>query len=175
MIENSAHLLRDNLGSGEVISVPVTTLDDVAAELDRLDVIKIDTEGHDPDVLRGGIETIARLRPVVLLEFSSYALTMHTETLPQAALAYIRDQFYTLYIVRDGYLEPLATDLQAVHFLYENATKNPVMDLLGVPEGARLGNRVEASQHAQAAIAPRTGPEGGRARRAAKPDRAADG
>ena len=134
VIENSANLLRDNLGPGEVITVPATTLDAVAADLDRLDLIKIDTEGHDPEVLRGGIETIARLRPVVLLEFASYALTMHAETLPQAALAYIRDQFHRLYIVRDGYLERLATDLQAVYFLYENATSNPVMDLVGVPK-----------------------------------------
>ena len=55
----------DELGMTEVIR-----LDDLRQELDlsRLDVVKIDVEGAEPDVLSGGQSTIARYRPLLLIE-----------------------------------------------------------------------------------------------------------
>lgn len=48
----------------------MTTLDAVAEEhrLDRLDWIKIDVEGAEVHVLAGGLATIARLRPRIIVE-----------------------------------------------------------------------------------------------------------
>jgi FkbM family methyltransferase len=46
--------------------VDVVTIDQL--ELDRLDLIKIDVEGMEEAVLRGGIETIRRLRPKLYVE-----------------------------------------------------------------------------------------------------------
>jgi FkbM family methyltransferase len=46
--------------------VPVVTLDSLA--LDRLRLLKIDVEGMEENVLEGGLETIARLRPVIYVE-----------------------------------------------------------------------------------------------------------
>lgn len=37
---------------------------------DRLDFIKIDTDGHEPHFLLGALKTITRLRPIIHLEFS---------------------------------------------------------------------------------------------------------
>jgi FkbM family methyltransferase len=50
--------------------IPVTTLDDFVNEdgLDRLDYLKIDTEGAELEVLKGGIETIKKYKPKMLLE-----------------------------------------------------------------------------------------------------------
>lgn len=58
--------LRD---SGEV-PVPVKTLDDVVPELDlpRLDLIKIDVEGMEEAVLRGGRDTLLRWKPALYFE-----------------------------------------------------------------------------------------------------------
>ena len=53
--------------------VELRTLDDVADELRlrRIDVLKVDVEGHELELLAGGRETIARPRPVVLIEIEA--------------------------------------------------------------------------------------------------------
>lgn len=53
-----------------VRTVGMTTLDLVVKTqgLDRLDLVKIDVEGAEPDVLEGGAQTIEGLRPVVVIE-----------------------------------------------------------------------------------------------------------
>jgi len=62
---------HDNAGAHRVattgsIPVRVTTLDALA--LDRVDVLKVDTEGYETRVVRGGRSTIARSRPVMFIE-----------------------------------------------------------------------------------------------------------
>jgi FkbM family methyltransferase len=57
------------LAGSEPVEVEATTLD---SEVDRLGLepafVKVDVEGHEVDVLRGGAATIAAKRPVVLCE-----------------------------------------------------------------------------------------------------------
>jgi FkbM family methyltransferase len=60
---------RPVLGNGEMISVPVTTLDDFVTRggpLPRL--IKIDVEGGEYEVLRGGASLFAIQRPLIIVE-----------------------------------------------------------------------------------------------------------
>lgn len=52
-------------------SVPIHVLD--AYALEHVSVIKIDVEGHEPDVLRGATRTLQRWRPVVYAEGISKA------------------------------------------------------------------------------------------------------
>lgn len=56
---------------GDATPVPVTvaTLDEQLAGERRIDVMKIDVEGSELDVLRGGQMTIRRHRPIVYFEF----------------------------------------------------------------------------------------------------------
>lgn len=56
--------------------VPAFALDDVAAarNLSRVDLIKIDTEGHELSVLRGARKTLARFRPPIVFELGLYTL-----------------------------------------------------------------------------------------------------
>ena len=65
---------RENVGKNGWAreEVPVIRLDDWASRLGRCDVLKIDVEGADLLVLRGGRETLDRFRPVVLAEFNPY-------------------------------------------------------------------------------------------------------
>ncbi len=51
--------------SGDVL---ISTLDRESDKWSRLDFIKIDAEGFEPDIIRGGIETIKRFHPVILVE-----------------------------------------------------------------------------------------------------------
>lgn len=48
------------------ITVPVRTLDSL--ELPRVGMLKIDVEGFELEVLRGGLETIVRDRPIMYIE-----------------------------------------------------------------------------------------------------------
>jgi FkbM family methyltransferase len=57
----------DRIGSAG-IPIKLTTLDEFAAGLDRIDLIKIDVEGFDLKVLRGGKQTLKRLRPKLFVE-----------------------------------------------------------------------------------------------------------
>jgi FkbM family methyltransferase len=61
-----AALARIKDESGHCAAFPVGTLD--ALGIAKADWLKIDTEGCELDILRGGAETIARCRPIVLLE-----------------------------------------------------------------------------------------------------------
>lgn len=55
---------------GVVIKVPVTTLDGMSAACSRVDFIKIDAEGAEEVILEGMAETIARHKPMLVVEFN---------------------------------------------------------------------------------------------------------
>ena len=54
------------------VSVKVTTIDQYAASVNqqRIDLMKIDVEGFEPEVLQGASETIKRFKPVIFLEWT---------------------------------------------------------------------------------------------------------
>jgi FkbM family methyltransferase len=98
-------------------TIPVRRLDDIADELgiaDKIDFIKIDTEGFEPMVIRGGLKTILHNRPAMLIEAHSSRLkvaglsfTWYTETFPD----------YHIYIIHPVtpanpylHLEPLGNE-----------------------------------------------------------------
>ena len=66
---------KTNAGADRVVAcggtpVHVTTLDAFAQGFERIDLIKIDVEGFDLKVLRGGQRTIERFRPTLFVELS---------------------------------------------------------------------------------------------------------
>ncbi|MXO90663.1 FkbM family methyltransferase [Pontixanthobacter aquaemixtae] len=72
LLEHIADDARDKLGQ-EVTQheVPVRTLDGIVEELEltRIDFMKIDVEGFEQQVLKGGRKTIQSMRPTLLLEW----------------------------------------------------------------------------------------------------------
>ena len=53
----------------ERVEVAAVRLDDVLRHLERVDVVKVDTQGTDHRAIRGLAATLARCRPVLVVEF----------------------------------------------------------------------------------------------------------
>ncbi len=81
----------------------VTTLDDALRErgVTRVDFIKIDTDGHEPEVLEGAAETLRRSAPTILMELAPYTLDEAGSSVDDL-LSTIRACGYRLYDLRSG-------------------------------------------------------------------------
>lgn len=67
--------------------VAAQRIDFLLGAIDRLDVIKIDIEGHEPVAWRGLERLVERYRPVVFTEFSPIAIRNHSRVEPEIYLA----------------------------------------------------------------------------------------
>lgn len=85
--------------------VEVTTLDDIIMEsnYNRLDLIKIDTEGHDIRVLRGGVNSIEKYRPHIIFEYDAH-LWSHAGSNYHQVEKFFKDKDYDLHIIKGGYI-----------------------------------------------------------------------
>jgi len=79
--------LIEREGSHAAMRIPVTTIDNLVAELklDRIDFVKMDIEGAEPRALRGGRASIARFHPRMAL--SVYHAPDHPVTVPREVRA----------------------------------------------------------------------------------------
>jgi FkbM family methyltransferase len=77
-----ASSLRRSLDATEPLACRIRTVDDYAEEagLGRVDFVKIDVEGADLDVLQGARSTLARHRPVLLVEANTASLAKFDAT-----------------------------------------------------------------------------------------------
>jgi len=75
----------------------VDTLDRVVARegIDRLDVIKIDVDGHELPVLQGGLEALKKFRPILVMEMSPYVHAEEQNSF-SALVALLRDAGYSI-------------------------------------------------------------------------------
>jgi FkbM family methyltransferase len=58
------------------LSVPVTTIDDFCEQqgVNRIDLVKIDTEGYELEVLQGARKALQKFRPKIVFEIGLYAV-----------------------------------------------------------------------------------------------------
>jgi len=66
---------NDNLGAAQVVlstvgAILVKPLDLIGRHWTRLDFVKIDAEGFEPDIIQGARATLRRLRPALLVEIN---------------------------------------------------------------------------------------------------------
>ena len=76
---NGSTVRHSNLGASRNIidvdgTVSIWTLDKVCRYFDRVDFIKLDVEGSEPEVLDGAKETLNRFRPTMLIEVNQWQL-----------------------------------------------------------------------------------------------------
>jgi FkbM family methyltransferase len=88
--------------------IALATLDDFIQKLSpgRIDLIKIDVDGHEPKVLQGAWQTIARFRPIILLEIS-YPHYLDCGVTVWDFYDFLKDRGF--YIYHEQYLEEIHT------------------------------------------------------------------
>jgi FkbM family methyltransferase len=94
-ISNANSLVRQDRHAGN-ITVPVTTIDQVRAEMNlRINCIKIDVEGAEYDLLRGASKTLRSDRPVLFLSLHPTALNNANVSLSEI-WAFLNSNRYSL-------------------------------------------------------------------------------
>ncbi|MGP8216991.1 MAG: FkbM family methyltransferase [Bacteroidia bacterium] len=76
--EKAPDMHPEHLGAAKSTEgVGAMTLDDFckSRQLQRLDFIKIDTDGHEYEILQGARETISKYRPQIIFEIGIYVMT----------------------------------------------------------------------------------------------------
>lgn len=87
----------------ELVTVECKTLDDLAA--DPVGFVKIDVEGHELEVLRGGLKLLERDKPTLLIE----AEERHRANAVGSIRALLEPLGYRGLMLRDGRLVPIET------------------------------------------------------------------
>lgn len=104
-------------------AVQVETVDRLVVDLgvDRLDLLKIDVEGFEPDVLAGARQTIKRLSPTIYMEFNAWCMLHNARVNPCDFADTIMQEYGEVRIMRaDGASEPAPN---ATNLVYENFFK----------------------------------------------------
>lgn len=106
-----------NRGNGGLLGrtgsvVPVDTIDHFVAQqkITRLDFVKIDVEGMEEQVIRGGTTTWATLRPVLYYETFQAFRYRHGDDSFQAIAVLLAARNYSLFALRGGTLIPASVD-----------------------------------------------------------------
>ncbi|MDY6791268.1 MAG: FkbM family methyltransferase [Thermodesulfobacteriota bacterium] len=84
-------------------SIQAITVDDFCAKnrINRLDLIKIDTDGHEIQVLAGASKTIRKYKPYVIFEIGQYIIEEYNISFEQY-FNYFPSLVYTLYNSKNG-------------------------------------------------------------------------
>ncbi len=102
------HLEPDPSSGGQGSMVEVTTVDAFAAVrgLGRVDLVKLDVEGYEPQVLEGAAQTLRAHRPRLFIEFSGALLERAGRSAPEFA-RHLRSLGYRLSLAKGG---PMPSD-----------------------------------------------------------------
>lgn len=135
---SNAHLQTSIEGSihhTDELSVRVVALDNFLADIDRIDMVKMDIEGVEPLAWRGMENLIRKFRPLVLTEFFPDFIRRASQIEPKLFLQMIEQQGYEIFVLDHSaedadILAP--KNINAILQFYAN-TSATHLDLLAVP------------------------------------------
>lgn len=88
--------------SYDSVKIKTIVADGYLMNLPRIDLIKIDTEGHEIETLRGLEKVIHKYQPNIIVEFSP-SLREDAESYAKTFLTFFEQNNYTLYDLEEGY------------------------------------------------------------------------
>ncbi|WP_421658997.1 FkbM family methyltransferase [Leptothermofonsia sp. ETS-13] len=96
----------------------------------RIDIVKLDIEGHEPFALLGMKEILIQNKPVIITEFAPLSLNLIGKMSPEEFLQFLIDLSYQIHVIdEDGSLINCDRDISAVMQYFQNHRKNHI-DLL---------------------------------------------
>jgi hypothetical protein len=117
--------------------VSATTIDEYFREVGPLSLVKVDTDGHDFDVLLGGKTVLLRDRPVLFFEFES-RLLHEPDRRPEAFIDFVFDLGYTACLPFSNYGEALSVCMNKDE-LFDAARREIYLDVLAVAKPEQAG------------------------------------
>ncbi len=113
-----SHLLEKEEDAGEerAVRVEKRTLDGACLSYESVGFVKIDAEGHEWEVLRGGEKLIARDRPTLLIESGDDPADESTVT--GRLFAWLKERRYQPYIWEEEELKPWQPGQTAVDYIF---------------------------------------------------------
>ncbi len=97
---------------------------------ERIDIVKLDIEGHEPFALLGMKELLTQHQPVIITEFAPLSLNLIGKMSPEEFLQFLIDLNYQIHIIdEDGSLVHCDRDISAVIQYFQHQGKNHI-DLL---------------------------------------------
>lgn len=122
--------------SAQVEELHVTTkkLDSVIPENTPVDFIKIDVEGAELQVLKGGMQTIARCRPIIMFEFASVHVDAYGVT-PREMFDFFLTNNYRLFRLDKG--AEYSRESFEANFIHSHSTnydRNAETNFLAIPK-----------------------------------------
>jgi len=102
--ETSGYIHPSTLAKG--IRVPTKTLDSLLKELNiqKIDLIKMDTEGFEYEILEGASEVISKFKPKMIIE-------VHSKELREKVIKFLLLRNYSLVYEKVNFYEPLISVL----------------------------------------------------------------
>jgi hypothetical protein len=141
-----SHVVSDDAVGQSITAVPVARLDDIARDFGRIDFMKMDVEGFEPNALAGARDIIERWRFPVFMEFNSWCLAFAQGYSQFAFAKALWSAFDPYAIQQDGLLSEQG---DVVSFLHRNATTGCVDDILLKPRpGVTLPSLTDMVDHA---------------------------
>lgn len=116
----------------KTIQVPALKLDELVGNIKpkKIDIIKLDVEGHEKQVLEGAQKTLKRFQPFCLIEFNSYVMIYENRELPQDFMKYLKKIFPRIYLISRETLNIVEITNSTDEFIRENLLHGCVDDLI---------------------------------------------
>ena len=105
------HVREENVGGSTLLSLPemesfhtsesmnvtLKTLDSYLDMVTRVDVIKIDVEGYEFEVFKGGEKLIEKYHPTIFMEFSPVFYVRDYANKPEDLIIFLKEKGYSFY------------------------------------------------------------------------------
>lgn len=132
---------KTSASAGHVVEkITIRTLDDVVQQLEltAVDFIKIDVEGFEGHVIRGGLKTLSRFHPVTALELNHWCLNAFQRTSVPDFLDYLRSVFPILYAIQGQTYLDLCDPSETYAVMYRHILHMEYVTLVGAFHDGQL-------------------------------------
>jgi FkbM family methyltransferase len=120
--------------------VAVQTLDDFCSSYGiRPHFLKIDVEGFELNVLKGGLQTIKECSPVLFIEMNTFTMLAYGRVNPLEVIDFLRRHFHEVLWLNGADIEQMNSERLLTEFLHAHYSRNSgIDDLLCIPHGVSI-------------------------------------